>query len=265
VNNAPLTIGTQVEDFRNKVARDEALRRRKLDNRVEWMTVTPIETGGLTYNDGKIKFTVDYGRPANQTDEVPPGGLWTLNTSDPVGDSLGVQDFIYDLHGVRITWALASRKVINSLINSDRFVARYAPVVGGTPTSPIDPAYIVRGWGRDLIRQAYEAQTGIRLVEYDSVYRTRAIGSTTFVNNRYLNENKIYFMPEYSDLGDLDDTGLGFGRTLTSPHPEGNWTPGFYEWEEESTDPWGTTRGTGVKAFPVYLHLDKTYTMSVLA
>ena len=52
---------------------------------------------------------------------------------------------------------------------------------------------------------------------------------------------------------------------LTSPHPEGNWQPGFYEWEQETKDPWGLNRGTGVKAFPVFPHMDLTFTMDVLA
>jgi hypothetical protein len=63
----------------------------------------------------------------------------------------------------------------------------------------------------------------------------------------------------------LDDT-IGFGATLTSPHPEGNWTSGFYEWERDTgPDPWGFDRGNGIKAFPVMPHMELSYAMRVLA
>jgi hypothetical protein len=52
--------------------------------------------------------------------------------------------------------------------------------------------------------------------------------------------------------------------TLTSPHPEGNWQPGYYEWEDEQRDPWMQVRGTGIKAFPVFPYMEYTYTMTVL-
>lgn len=265
--NAPLTfpvaVGNMAEDFRTKVARDDALRRRKLDNRIEWMITQAIETGGITYNDGKIKFAVDFGRPAGQHNQATTGTTWNTTTSDPIGDILAVQEFMYDTYGVRMTRALASRKVINSLMNSDRFIARMGVVVGGTPSSPIDLNYIADGWGPTAAQAAVERATGLTFIEYDAVYRTRPIGSTTVTNNRFLSDNKVYFLPDAGDLADLDDA-IGFGATLTSPHPEGNWTAGYYEWERETVDPWGTDRGTGIKAFPVFPHMDLTYTMTVL-
>src|ERR1700752_1561394 len=62
----PLTINSITEGWANKLARDTALRRRKLDNRIEWLIMTAVETGAIAYNDGKIKFSVDYGRPGGQ-------------------------------------------------------------------------------------------------------------------------------------------------------------------------------------------------------
>lgn len=266
----PLTVGASRQEFQNKVARHDALRRKKLDNRVEWMIMQSVETGGIAYNDGKIKFAVDFGRPANQTDEAPPGGTWNLTTSDPIGDFLAVDEFMYDTYGVHIGRAIGSRKALNAMMNSDRFVARSGFALpsgasGGSPaTGTVDPYYLIDGWGPDAARAIVARTTGIDLIEYDAVYRTRAIGSNTFVNNRFLSDKKIYFLPREADLQELDDTEIGFAKTLTSPHPEGNMQPGFYEWERETVDPWGTDRGTGIKAFPVFLHLDLTYTMQVL-
>ena len=96
------------------------------------------------------------------------------------------------------------------------------------------------------------------------MYRTRPIGSNTVTNNRFTPEDTILFLPRAEDLADVDDTEVGFAKTLTSPHPEGNWQPGFYEWEQEKKDPWGQDVGTGIKAFPVFPHLEYTYSVKVL-
>lgn len=262
VNEAPVTIQSSIEEFRARVARDDVLRRRKLDNRVEWLILTPMETNQIVYNDGKIKFTVVYGRPANQTDQAPAGDTWDQTTSDPIGDILAVQEYMYDLYGVRMKRAMCSRKVLNNILNSDRFAAR-SGMAGGTGALPIDPRYLIDGWGPAAAQQVLERATGIQFIEYDSVYRTRPVGSQVITNNRFFSDKKILFLPDPADVAELDDT-IGFGKTLTSPHPEGNWQPGFYEWEQETKDPWGMDRGTGVKAFPVFPHLEWTYTMTVL-
>lgn len=263
--DVPVTIRAMKDEFQAKLARDDALRRRKLDNRVEWLIMQALENSQITYNDGKVKFTVAYGRPSNQSNQAPGGGLWSLTTSDPIGDINAMNDWLYSLYGVRMGRAITSRRVLNALANSDRFIARAGMVVGGTPSSPIDLDYIADGWGPKAAQEVIERQTGVQFIEYDAVFRTRAVGSQTFVNTRFLSDNKVYFLPRTEDVAELDDM-IGFGKTLTSPHPEGNWTPGFYEWETPpQQDPWGIDRGSGVKAFPVFPHLEWTYTMTVLA
>ena len=262
VNQLPVTIQSNIDEFRAKIARDDALRRRKLDNRVEWLITQSIENNSIVYNDGRIKFTVTYGRPANQSNQAPAGGTWDLTTSDPIGDILAVQEFMYDLYGVRMTRAITSRKVLNSILNSDRFAAR-SGMAGGTGALPIDPNYLIDGWGPNAAQAVVERATGLQFIEYDSVYRTRPVGSTVITNNRFMSDKKIYFLPDPADVAELDDM-IGFGKTLTSPHPEGNWQPGYYEWEQDTKDPWGLDRGAGVKAFPVFPHLEWTYTMTVL-
>jgi hypothetical protein len=264
VTDVPLTIASNAEEFRNKVARDDALRRRKLDNRIEWMIMTALSTGGIAYDDGKIKFTVDYGRPAGQHDEAPVGSLFSATTSDPIGEILTVQEFMFDTYGVRMDRILASRKILNSFMNSDRFIAR-SGMVNVTGSDPVDLNYVMDGWGPQAAKQVVERATNVTFIEYDSVYRTRPVGSTTITNNRFFPQNTMLFLPNNDDLEDLDDTLIGFGKTLTSPHPEGNWQPGYYEWEQETTDPWGVNRGTGIKAFPVFPHMELTFSMVVLA
>lgn len=252
----PLTIGRMTEGWQAKVARDTRLRRRKLDNRFEWLITQALETGGIAYNDGKIKFSVDFGRPADQTDDdIGAANYWSEAGSDPIGDLLARQEAADDRYGVTLNRAIISRKVWNSLINSDKF---QNALVGA------NPLYTVEGWGPDRAARIVSAQTNIEFIIYDSVYRTRDLGSLAWVNNRFLSPNKVYLLPSEQDLQEIDDT-VGFGATLTSPHPEGEWQTGYYEWERSTVDPWGYDIGTGCKSFPVFPHLDLTWTMVVLA
>lgn len=263
--NLPLNWnGRAAEEFQAKLARHDAMRRRKLDNRLEWLVMQSIETGGITYNDGKIKFTVSYGRPAGQQNAAPASGLWNTTTFDPIGDINAMNETMFNTYGVRLTRAITSRRVLNTIWKSDRFKALTGLVVGGTPSSPIDMNYLMPGWSQDAAVQAVQNATGVTFTVYDSVYRTRPVGSTTFTNNRFLSDNKIYFLPDEAALGEIDDTDVGFAAMLTSPHPEGNWSSGYYEWEDETRDPWMHVRGTGIKAFPIFPYMEYTYTMTVL-
>lgn len=257
----PLTVGSMTEDFASKLARDARLRRAKLDNRLEWLAVNGAVEGVITYNDGKIKFSVDYGRPVGQHNQAPSGGTWDLTTSDPIGAIDDMNTFMFDTYGVRMTVGVCSTKVINNILNSDRFAAR-SGLAGATGSLPIDPKYLIDGWGVEAARAVVQRATGVTLIPYDGWYRTRALGSTTPVINKFMNDKKILFMPARETFSQLSD--IGFGKTLTSPHPEGNWSSGYYEWERSTVDPWGLDRGTGIKAFPVFPHLEYTYTMTVL-
>lgn len=255
LNNFPLTISSITEGWQDKLARDTLRRRRMLDNRIEWLIMTGIDLGVITYNDGKIKFSVDFLRPALQQDIVPPGGLWNLTTSDPIGDILSIQADALDRYGVTIDRAIISRRITRTLRNSEKFTN----LLTGS-----NPLYTMVGWGDAAARQVIEQQTGLTFIDYNSVYRTRPLGSNTITNTRFVRDNSVIFLPSADSMDQLDDM-VGFAATLSSPHPEGNWQSGFYEWERSTVDPWGHDIGAGVKAFPVMPHLDLTYTMSVLA
>jgi major capsid protein E len=259
--------GRTVQDFQNKVARDDARRRRALDNRAEWLIMQAVENGLIAYNDGKIKFTVDFQRPANQQNQAPTSGLWNTTTFDPIGDINTMNQWMYDNHGVRLRRAITSKRVLDRMWKSALFVQ----MVGGVGAAQAAAAganinldYLVNGWNPQAAVDAVSRVTGVNFTTYDTVYRTRALGSSNFVNTRYLSDNKIFFLPEEAELGEVNDTEIGFAKMLTSPHPEGNWSSGFYEWELEERDPWQTVRGTGVKMFPVFPYMEYTYTMTVL-
>jgi hypothetical protein len=252
--NLPLTVNSLREGFEAKMARNTRQRRRKLDNRIEWLGTQALEHGQIVYNDGKIKFTVPYGRPAGQTTDVVDT-LWSDPNSDPIGDLLERIEAANDLYGVTLNRAVCSQKVINKLMTSEKFTNT---LIGN------NPLYTVQGWGVDAARNIVQNQSGVTFITYDSVYRTKAYGTNNIVNNRFLSDDKIYLLPSDESINEIDDM-IGFGKTLTSPHPEGNWTSGFYEWEKDTgPDPWGYDMGTGVKAFPVFPHLELTWVTKVI-
>lgn len=259
-------VGRTVEDFQKRVAREDTLRRRKLDNRIEWMIMTALSTGALTYNDGKIKFTVNYGRPADQQDVAPAGGLWGTPLSDPIGDLIAVKQFLFDRYRIWMDKGIISLKILNSIWKSDRFLAGLGmPVVGGVPSAPIDGNYFGFGRTPQSALATVEAATGISFTVYDGIYRTRPIGSTVGTNTRFVPDNQLILTPSEGNLGEIDSTDIGFAKTLTAPHPEGNWSSGYYEWEDVKKDPWMHVRGSGIKAFPVFPYMEYSYVMRVLA
>ena len=106
----------------------------------------------------------------------------------------------------------------------------------------------------------------MEFIVYDSGYTTRALKSNSNVFTRFMRESSMIFLPSTEVINEIDDSQIGFAKMLTSPHPEGNWTSGYYEWEKDTgPDPWGIDRGTGIKAFPVMPHLDYTTVVQVIA
>lgn len=253
-----LLTTSMTEDWQSMIARDTLLRRRKLDNRLEWLIMKAMDLGKISYNDGKVIFDVDYGRPSAQQDFVPPStgnNYWSSTSSDPIEDILIIQADAKDVYGVDLNRCLISTKVFRNMRRTSKFI---------DAITSANPLYRVTGWGDQAATDFISQQTGVEFIIYDSVYRTRPIGSLTTTNNKFMRDNIALFFPSDRDLASLDDA-IGFGKMLTSPHAEGGFTPGFYEWEKDTTDPWSHDMGTGIKAFPVFPHLDLTYAMKVLA
>ena len=259
----PLTIGSMTEDWQSQLARDTARRRKKIDNRLEWLVMEPLVTGGIGYDDGKVKFNVDFARPAAQQDQPPPSGVnWddAAGGHDPIGDVIAIDEFMWDTYGIRLGQMICSPKTANMIMNSMKFYPRTGLATPGGAT-PTDMRYLVDGWGPEAAKGILKANTGVDMVTYDAVYRTRALGTATPMVNRFMPENKVLFLPRADYVNEINDTQIGFAKMLTSPHPEGNFTAGYYEWERSTVDPWGYDIGVGIKAFPVFPHLDWTFVM----
>lgn len=257
----PLYITSVTEEFNAKVFRDTAQRRARLDNRINWLIMQSLTEGNIVYNDGRIKFSIDWGRPPGQHRQAPASGVYTADTHDPIGDIKAVQTFMRKTYGVQIREALCSQDYLDTFWASSKFRTMAGFTTGITNS---DLPYLIDGWGPDSAVAIVERATGVKFTVVDDVYRTRVVGTQTFVNNRWFPRTDVLFLPGDAEIRAYDDTDIGFGRTLTSPHPAGNWTSGFYEWETDyGKDPWGYAVGTGIKALPVFPHMDLTYSLTV--
>lgn len=272
-------VGNTVADFEARVARHDALRRRKLDNRIEWLIWSALESGKIVYNDGRIKFTVDYGRPAIQQN-IPittagalggggyalTGVAWGQPTSDPISDLIAINNYMFDTYGITLNRCYLSRKVVQNVWKSSKFLQAIGQgiLLPTQVTGTLDTNYLTPGYGPEAALGVVTASTGITFNVYDAVYRTRSMGSTVWQNNRFFSDNKLLLLPDESQLQQIDDTEIGFAKTLTSPHPEGNWASGYYEWEDEKRDPWIHVRGSGIKAFPVFPFMQYSATVVVM-
>ncbi|UJD20654.1 major capsid protein [Gordonia phage Niagara] len=267
----PSSLQGDLNQFPERVARDTVERRRRLDNRMEWLHMQSISNGGVAYNDGNISFAVDWKRPADQHAQAPlasPDNRYDIDTHDPINDINKIKRLMYDRYGVIMDRAICSNKFLLSLINSSKFIVRAGMGVAGSTGAPeaSDLPYVVNNWGPQVAIDLVKAQTGIEFIEYDSGYRSKnpfdPYGAVTF--NRYLPENRIIFLPSEASIREFDSSPIGFGKMMTSPHTMGGNAPGFYDWEQETTDPWGRNIGTGIKAFPLFPHMELSYTMDVV-
>lgn len=275
----PLLTNGLLQDWNSRVARDRVLRRRKLDNRHEQLVIDSMANGEVAYNDGRIKFLVPWGRPADQkagnaANNIPKAGVvagvWDmsdLDALDPIRFFNEINEFFKDRYGIRLKRVTGDPSIFNAFWLSQKFSQRAglgAVYDGQGNAGAPDLLYAQTGWSPQAARAVVQASTGMEFREYESVYRTRAPGSNTVTLNRFLSKTRMFFEPDPASIAEIAATQLGFSKTLTSPHPEGNWTAGFYEWEKQTTDPWGQDVGNGCKFFPVFPHMEFTYAVDVI-
>lgn len=254
----PRTVSSITDDWNAKMTRAMLKRKRQLDNRLEWLFWGAVRDS-IAYDDGKIKFTATYGIPADQKDVVA-SSLWSDNTnSDPIGNLLAWRELVRNRTGVELSRVVTSRKVLFTVMNNSRFAQMF---------SGQNPFYMLSNqFGIQAATEKIAQATDLTFEVYDASYRTRSFGSGTITNTRFNDDRCVYMFPDTGSMVAYSggNSGMGLGNILTSPHPEGNWTSGFYEWEQERKDPWGYDQGTGIKAFPVLWSPEVLFNARVLA
>ena len=255
--NVPAYLQGSANDLASKMARDQADRVARIHRRFEHIVMTSLSTGTYVYNGTNISFETPWGQPADQRNITPESGSYAADTHDPINDILKIQEDAFERYGIQFDRVLGSRKAFNTFFRSKKFIPR----TGFTEQQGIgmdDMPYLVgNAWGPQAGLDFVMQQTGLRPIIHDSVYREDGVAK------RYLPQDQLIFLPSESSIRAFDSTAIGFAKTCTSPHPEGNFTAGMYEWEDTQKDPWQLVAGTGIKAYPIMNHMECVYSMKL--
>jgi hypothetical protein len=237
--DAPSLISQIGAEARQKFTQSLTDLRAEVDTRLEAQALQALQ-GSVSSTD-KIKFSVDYGIPADQKDQTPTTD-WDDEDATPSDDLIEWQEKINDRTGVLPNQCIMSRK---SLLYCSKVKAlRDVIAEVGNFLFSINQT-----------KSMLQDHTGLNITVYDAQYHTLDEDGTT-TSTRFLDANKIILYP-----GSVPNNKLG--ETLTCPHPHANFQPGFYTWDEMETDPYGYEVGVGITAFPIIYHPELLFNASV--
>lgn len=263
----PRLFQNQAAQLSDKLAKDRIERRRQIDFRLEWLVTQALSTGGINYADGKIRFETPFGLPVDQLNQAPASGnLWNVGVDhDPIGDIDAMQEFMYARYDITLDTMVISPESLRKMARSKYFYPRTGLAIPAG-IGPRDMSYINPNFGQEEAVRIISQATGItNIIVYDAKRKVKPLGANTRpVPVRFMDEGQVIFFPSVEAAGGLLSTDLGFAKTLTSPHPEGDWASGIYTFEDSGVDPWGRKDGTGIKAMPVFPRIDLSYSMQVL-
>ena len=159
--------------------------------RMEWMRWKAISTGAITYDEGGIKFTVDYGVPASQKETLAGTAKWSdLDDSDPLGDlERWAEDHVTNT-GIRPERAIMSLKSRNYLLKNEAI----RQIITSEPDTYISPTQL------NQLLANFELP---QIVVYDAKVLTENMDGTK-TESRFLSQDIVVLLPNASyNIGNL--------------------------------------------------------------
>ena len=206
----------------------------QVNARVEWMRWQALQSGVISYDDGKVIFSVDFGIPAGQIITLTGTDRWSTTASaDPLAD---IATWVEALRlatgraptrmyvGANVPGYLVANSSIRTLLTGTESVKQL-----------LNPANILNFVG---------SLVGLTIQRYDTTYQ-----NTAGTDTRFLGANQVILMPE-----PMQADGEVLGDMATGPAKGNNFEPGMYAWVKEEEDPWATFVGAGIHAFPRLYH-----------
>jgi len=217
----------------------------RVANRLEWMRWQAM-LGTVSYDDGDVIFSVDYGIPAANKVTLSGTAVWSDTTNaDPLKNiNDWIDTYIDNQSGLAPTRMVMSRKSLGYIAQNAKIrdLLKYNnninPEVFGSPKM-----------AQQLILNLTDI---VKIHVYDSFYED-ASGTSL----RYLAQNKIIMLPEPVTNGET------LGDVADGPHPHNNYKPGLYTWTETKKDPYTTFVGVGRECFPRIFHPDWIFVATV--
>ncbi|MBC7328856.1 major capsid protein [bacterium] len=218
--------GTYAAAAEKQVAEAVLKLNRQVDIEKEWLIMTALSTGAITYTEtGGYSFSVDYGVPNSNKPTASP--LWSsTSTADVIGNVLAWKQIIAENGGTNIV-GLCNSTVFGYMIQN----AAIRQLLQGNIINPTDPSIFATILGLQ------------KLYVYDAVY-TDLDGSTTA---KFLPNDKFILLA-------LGEAGDRFGGFRQAPSLYNNHKPGRFVYTSQTDDPAGIWVIVGEYGLPVIYH-----------
>jgi hypothetical protein len=188
----------------------------------------------MSYDDYKVKFTVDFAIPTDHEITLTGTDQWSDTTNaDPISNLNDWIELIDDDAGRTATRMYCGKNVPGYLSQNTK--VRDLLKYNGTIERVISNNEVLQYLGNIL---------GLNMRKVSTTYQ-----SSAGVDTRFLGEDTVIVMPEPRQ-GD----GEMLGDMMTGPAKANNFQTGIYGWVKEEEDPWATYIGAGIHAFPRIYH-----------
>jgi Phage major capsid protein E len=160
--------------------------------RKEWIAMQSIATGAVTYSEGGVQFSVDFGYTAEQKPVLSGTDLWsdTVNSA-PLQDIQGWVDTMAD-KGIQLTRALASRQIISYLLQNLSVRKAYF----GDPSGSANPPQL----NKQQLDSMLDSFGLPKIAQYDTQARVEnkalSSGKLSFSTIRMAPQNRFVMLPE---------------------------------------------------------------------
>ncbi|MCE5200436.1 major capsid protein [bacterium] len=202
--------------------------------RLEWLRWQVLSTGVITYDDNKVKFSVDFGVPAGNKIALTSTDMWSdLTNSDPISD---IQEWIETY--IATTGRVPTRMYVGT--NIPKYLAQNSKIRDLMKYNGVIEKLISTQSVLDYLGTIFN----LKIQRYATSYLA-SNGAATY----FLGANSFVLMcePNQADGEQLGDVASG-------PAKANNYETGLYSWAKEEEDPWATFVGAGIHAFPRIYH-----------
>jgi Phage major capsid protein E len=184
--------GNEVAEIRRTQLNDADYAVDAIKARKEWIAMQSIATGGVTYSEGGVQLSVDFGYTAEQKPVLSGTDLWSDTTnSNPIED---IQTWVNAMadKGINLTRALASRQVISYLLQNKNVRIAYH----GDPSGSANPPQL----NKQQLDSLFQSFGLPKIVAYDTQARVEnkalSAGKVSFSTIRMAPQNRFVMLPD---------------------------------------------------------------------
>jgi hypothetical protein len=182
----------EVADLRRTQLNDADYAVDAIKARKEWIAMQSVTTGAVSYSEGGVQFSVDFGFTSEQKPVLSGTDLWSDTTnSNPLDDIMGWVNTFGD-KGITLPRAISSRQVLSYLLQNKAIRIAYH----GDPSGTANPPQL----NKAQLDELFASQGLPKIVTYDTQARVEnkalSAGKVSFSNVRMAPQNRFVMLPE---------------------------------------------------------------------